>query len=139
MRLPHAQITSSQAKSPLCVECERSSLRSAERVALWRADEEYMSRSVRRTAAGQASVAASSCPAGGWKVAAKGSSNSRASIKFVHRRSGSSNPLWLHLPCQVAPNPSLKLSPNGVSPSPVWRYAVHFRQSGLGATPPVPA
>ena len=36
-------------------------------------------------------------------------------------------------------NPSLKLSPNGVSPSPVWRYAVHFRQSGLGATPSVPA
>ena len=40
---------------------------------------------------------------------------------------------------RVRPNPSLKLSPNGVSPSPVWRYAVHFRQSGLGATPLVPA
>jgi len=31
------------------------------------------------------------------------------------------------------PNPSFKLRPNGKSPSPVWRYAVHFRQSGLGA------
>ena len=40
---------------------------------------------------------------------------------------------------RVRPNPLLKLSPNGVSPSPVWRYAVHSRQSGLGATPSVPA
>ena len=50
--------------------------------------------------------------------------------------------LYLHPPRhhrRALPNPSLKLSPNGVSPSPVWRYAVHFRQSGLGATPSVPA
>ena len=40
---------------------------------------------------------------------------------------------------RVRPNPLLKLSPNGVSPSPVLRYAVHSHQSGLGATPSVPA
>ena len=44
-------------------------------------------------------------------------------------------------PCasRAGPNPSLKLSPNGGPPSPVWRYAVHFRQSGLGVPPSVPA
>ena len=37
------------------------------------------------------------------------------------------------------PNPSLKLSPNGGPPGPVWLYAVHFRQSGPGVPPSVPA
>jgi hypothetical protein len=35
----------------------------------------------------------------------------------------------------VMPNPSLKRSPNGGPPGPVWRYAVHFRQSGPGVPP----
>jgi hypothetical protein len=38
----------------------------------------------------------------------------------------------------VKPNPSLKLSPNGGPPGPVWRYAVHFRQPGPGVPPLVP-
>ena len=33
------------------------------------------------------------------------------------------------------PNPSLNRSSNGRPPSPVWRYAVHFRQPGLGVLP----
>ena len=33
------------------------------------------------------------------------------------------------------PNPSLNRSANGRPPSPVWRYAVHFRQPGLGVLP----
>ena len=43
------------------------------------------------------------------------------------------------LPIALMPNPSLKLSPNGGPPGPVWRYAVHFRQSGPGVPPSVPA
>ena len=39
----------------------------------------------------------------------------------------------------AAPNPSLKLSPNGRPPGPSWRYAVHFRQLGPGVLPLVPA
>ena len=38
----------------------------------------------------------------------------------------------------VLPNPSLKARPNGGSPGPVWRYAVHFRQPGPGAPPSAP-
>ena len=37
------------------------------------------------------------------------------------------------------PNPSFKPSPNGGPPGPVWRYAVHFRQPGLGVLPSSPA
>ena len=40
---------------------------------------------------------------------------------------------------RAPPNPSLKRSANGRPPSPVWRYAVHFRQSGLGVLPSSPA
>ena len=42
------------------------------------------------------------------------------------------------LPSALMPNPSLKARPNGGSPGPAWRYAVHFRQSGPGAPPSVP-
>ena len=42
-------------------------------------------------------------------------------------------------PSTLMPNRSLKLSPNGGPPGPVWRYAVHFRQSGPGVPPSVPA
>ena len=46
-----------------------------------------------------------------------------------------------HLPptVQAWPNHSLKRSANGRPPSPVWRYAVHFRQPGLGVLPLSPA
>ena len=37
------------------------------------------------------------------------------------------------------PNPSLKRSTNGGTPSPGWWYAVHFHQPGLGVPPLVPA
>ena len=37
------------------------------------------------------------------------------------------------------PNPSVKPSPNGGPPGPVWRYAVHFRQPGPGVPPLCPA
>jgi hypothetical protein len=37
------------------------------------------------------------------------------------------------------PNPSLKRSTNGGPPGPVWRYAVHFRQTGPGVPPLAPA
>ncbi len=37
------------------------------------------------------------------------------------------------------PNPSFKRSTNGRPPGPVWRYAVHFRQSGPGVLPSAPA
>jgi hypothetical protein len=40
---------------------------------------------------------------------------------------------------RVTPNPSLKRSANGRPPGPVWRYAVHFRQSGPGVLPSSPA
>ena len=53
----------------------------------------------------------------------------------IHLTLGSSHICGL----RVRPNPSFKLRPNGKSPSPAWRYAVHFRQSGLGASPSVPA
>ena len=43
------------------------------------------------------------------------------------------------LPRRVGPNPSLKRSANGRPPGPVWRYAVHFRQSGPGVLPLSPA
>ena len=43
------------------------------------------------------------------------------------------------LPRKLMPNPSFKPSPNGGPPGPVWRYAVHFRQSGPGVPPSVPA
>ena len=43
------------------------------------------------------------------------------------------------LPSQALPNPSVKPSPNGGPPGPVWRYAVHFRQSGPSVPPSVPA
>jgi hypothetical protein len=39
----------------------------------------------------------------------------------------------------MRPNPSLKRSANGRPPSPGRRYAVHFRQPGLGALPSSPA
>ena len=42
-------------------------------------------------------------------------------------------------PPSLMPNPSFKPSPNGGPPGPVWRYAVHFRQSGPGVPPSVPA
>ena len=45
----------------------------------------------------------------------------------------------LPLPPTLMPNPSLKLSPNGRPPAPARRYAVHFRQSGPGVLPSVPA
>jgi hypothetical protein len=35
----------------------------------------------------------------------------------------------------LRPNPSVNRSANGRPPSPAWRYAVHFRQSGLGGLP----
>jgi hypothetical protein len=35
----------------------------------------------------------------------------------------------------VWPNRSFNRTANGRPPSPVWRYAVHFRQPGLGALP----
>ena len=46
-----------------------------------------------------------------------------------------------HLPhtVQAWPNHSLKRSANGSPPSPVWRYAVHFRQPGPGVLPLSPA
>ena len=37
------------------------------------------------------------------------------------------------------PNPSLKRSPNGRPPGPVWWYAVHFHQPGPGVPPSGPA
>ena len=40
---------------------------------------------------------------------------------------------------ELRPNPSLKRSANGRPPSPVWRYAVHFRQPGLGGLPSSPS
>ena len=58
---------------------------------------------------------------------------------FACCKSGSSKFSQTSVLPPARPNTSLKVSPNGVSPSPVWRYAVHFRQSGLGATPLVPA
>jgi hypothetical protein len=39
----------------------------------------------------------------------------------------------------MKPNPAFKRSPNGRPPGPVWRYAVHFRQSGPGVLPSGPA
>ena len=36
---------------------------------------------------------------------------------------------------KLTPNPSLKRSANGRPPGPVWRYAVHFRQTGPGVLP----
>ena len=45
----------------------------------------------------------------------------------------------LPFPPKLMPNPSFKPSPNGGPPGPVWRYAVHFRQSGPGVPPSVPA
>lgn len=39
----------------------------------------------------------------------------------------------------VKPNPSLKRRANGRTPGPVWRYAVHFHQTGLGVLPSSPA
>ena len=45
----------------------------------------------------------------------------------------------LPFPPTVMPNPSFKPSPNGGPPGPVWRYAVHFRQSGPGVPPSEPA
>ena len=39
----------------------------------------------------------------------------------------------------LRPNPSPKRSANGRPPSPVWRYAVHFRQPGPGVLPLSPA
>ncbi len=44
---------------------------------------------------------------------------------------------WYQLPPAppATPNPSLNRSSNGTPPSPVWRYAVHFRQPGLGVLP----
>ena len=42
-------------------------------------------------------------------------------------------------PPSLMPNPSFKPSPNGGPPGPVCRYAVHFRQSGPGVPPSVPA
>ena len=45
----------------------------------------------------------------------------------------------LPFPPTVMPNPSFKPSPNGGPPGPVWRYEVHFRQSGPGVPPSVPA
>ena len=45
----------------------------------------------------------------------------------------------LPFPPTVMPNPSFKPSPNGGPPGPAWRYAVHFRQSGPGVPPLVPA
>jgi hypothetical protein len=72
-------------------------------------------------------------------------------------RSGGVPPLLCHQPRRVggcgapseianyaraAPvrhNTSVKRSANGRPPSPVWRYAVHFRQPGLGVLPSSPA
>ena len=43
------------------------------------------------------------------------------------------------LPHELMPNPSLKRSANGRPQCPVWRYAVHFRQTGPGVLPLSPA
>ncbi len=135
-RFPRPGALVSAARLSAGVEIRAIKPGSAEREASWPTDEEFMRQSVLRTAAGQATVAASHHPGGGWTVTATGSSIFHASIGFVQRRGGNSNPQRLQLPCQVAPNPSFKLRPNGKSPSPVWRYAVHFRQPGLGAVRP---
>jgi len=42
-------------------------------------------------------------------------------------------------PRALMPNPSFKRSANGRPPSPGRRYAVHFRQPGLGVLPSSPA
>ena len=39
---------------------------------------------------------------------------------------------------RTTPNPSLEARPNGRPPRPGRRYAVHFRQPGLGVLPSVP-
>lgn len=44
-----------------------------------------------------------------------------------------------HSLCQMRHNPSFKGVTNGRLPGPVWRYAVHFLQSGLGVLLPSPA
>ena len=49
-----------------------------------------------------------------------------------------SSPKENRWPCAVMPNPSLKLSPNGVPPGPRGR-AVYHRPRGPGVTPSVPA
>ena len=64
----------------------------------------------------------------------------RASLGHKHRvLAVSALPTFSLLSNAVLPNPSLKLSPNGGPPGPVWRYAVHFRQPGPGVPPSVPA
>ncbi len=42
------------------------------------------------------------------------------------------------LPKFAMPNPSLKRSPDGRPPGPVWRYAVHVRQPRLGGLSSMP-
>ena len=105
------------------------------------------SRTARPALLGQAQITARSVAAG------VGATASATKPAFVAHRipvaaspgaiaSATTSVQWSYMPAGqplAAPNPSLKLSPNGVSPSPVWRYAVHFRQPGLGATPLVPA
>ncbi|CAD5373574.1 hypothetical protein RA210_U360014 [Rubrivivax sp. A210] len=44
-----------------------------------------------------------------------------------------------HWPSKAWPNTSLKLSPNGKTPGPGHRYAVHFLWPGPGVSPSVPA
>ena len=69
-----------------------------------------------------------------------------SSVQHATQSASRKSPSWLaaagHRGSTVRraePNPSLKLSPNGGPPGPVWRYAVHFRQFGPGVPPPVPA
>ena len=46
---------------------------------------------------------------------------------------------WARQVRELRPNPSFKRSAAGRPPSPVWRYAVHCRQTGLGGLPAPPA
>jgi len=68
---------------------------------------------------------------GSLNVLRQSQEESRAPWQFTQLRR--------HRRWRVVPNPSFKLRPNGKSPSPGRRCAVHFRQPGLGASPSVPA
>ena len=89
-----------------------------------------------KPAAGAAQEASPYHRAGGERLTFK---SSHAPARFGSRGEKTvANPISVVSSYAVLPNPSLEARPNGRPPGPVWRYAVHFRQSGPGVLPLVP-
>jgi hypothetical protein len=88
-------------------------------------------------AAGSTTVPSVMCGAGGRRGRQCGASEEQHVVRG--KVTGHLKPRIERAARRVLPNPSVKRSAAGRPPGPVWRYAVHCRQTGPGVLPSSPA